>query len=217
MSRLLSSGQHLSARALVMAALAFCLAGCAAATSHATGSTLREQAAKEATAIVERAEATALVLRAEATARALTHVETQTPPAMTDATLPQPSLSAQAIPARPTEQVPAPSSEAGQESLAVEVVSIQVASQSGFLVLQYKADPTFVGKLSPTQFYLRDEATGTEYRDIPTLPSMGLMFGRPQRAGQIATVLFSNVGNLQPGATMTVVIGSIKHEHVVLR
>src|SRR5829696_2264595 len=76
------------------------LAGCATSVEPAgeqtsSGQTVLEQAAAEATAIVERAEATAVVLRAQSTAVALIEDASQPQPAPTQPPAATPAYSEQ--------------------------------------------------------------------------------------------------------------------------
>ena len=69
--------------------------------------------------------------------------------------------------------------------------------------------------------YVVDEATGAKYTEIPVLPVVGPLFGRPNQAGQTGHVMFTNAtpgaAGLRRGSVVTVVLGAFKQEHVTVQ
>ena len=61
---------------------------------------------------------------------------------------------------------------------------------------------------------MTDESTQTVYDDIPVVPVLGALFGRPVEDGQIGYVMFANLPPLAAGAQVTVVLGGFRQEHV---
>ncbi len=65
--------------------------------------------------------------------------------------------------------------------------------------------------------YVVDEATGVTYQDIPVMPIIGPLVGRPNKNGLQSYVMFSNTGlSVIKGSIVTVVLGDFKQEHVVV-
>jgi hypothetical protein len=192
------------------------LAACSAPASNAASSDLLDQAAAEATAIVGQAQATALVLQAHAQATAvMAQVETFGPAATPTA--------ARAVALR-TEDLatttPEPLDDDG-EALeptplqTVELLSVGFAGEGGMIHVQFLAPPEAATKWWQGSVVVTDEATGAIYNEIPVMPKIGPLIGRPKRDGQIGYVMLVNAPpGLRSGARVTVALGNYTFEHI---
>jgi hypothetical protein len=214
--------------------LAFSLIGCSAAapaTDMPDGQSLKEKAALEATAIVERAEATAIVLRAQTTAAALIRGASgpTSTPVQTSASvnvLPAPATPMPAVtrlPAPASAVLPSPSSTVAMTSAAefgateVELLGVGFAAEGNFIIVNYRADPRVAQSFWPGVLSVIDEATGAIYNEVPNMPVIGPLIGRPKEAGQLGYVMLVNTPpGLRAGALVTVVLGDFKQEHVTV-
>jgi hypothetical protein len=215
-------GRGLLSPALSMlAVIAVLSAGCAPSGVTPPGASLGEKAGAEATAIIESAQATAMVLRAQGTAAAL--VEGARVPELAPSALPLPAQTA-TPPLRPAEATGAaaatpspaasiPVSETGAPAV-VKVTRVEIGRESGLIMVQFTAPPKVVAKWWQGSVSVTDEATGAVYNEVPVLPIVGPLIGRPVRAGQLGYVMLSNLPTpLKPGSVVTVILGEYKFEH----
>jgi hypothetical protein len=208
----------------VLACVSAWLTGCSpAAPANGSAPGLKDKAAAEATAIIQSAEATAMVLQAQAKATALVQSASISGPTPAPAVTPLPLL-------EPTPQpvvgVASPTLSSATEltdteeadSTAIQIVRVEVGTETGLILVQFKAPPAMARKWQQGMVYVVDEATGTLYNEIPVLPVVGPLFGRPKEAGQIGHVELVNMNSsLRRGALVTVVLGSFKQEHVTVQ
>jgi hypothetical protein len=177
------------------------------------------QAEAEATAILQQARATALVLQAQTQATQLIGQAGEapaTPEAATEALIlavPETSTSIEApVAAAPTPETTAPSLVMAN---TVELLGVGFAADGGFIIVNFKAPPSVVQDWWQGQVSVTDEASGTVYNEIPVLPVIGPLIGRPVEAGQIGYVMLThNPPNLRIGSLVTVALGEYKFEHV---
>jgi hypothetical protein len=180
------------------------------------------QAEAEATAILQQARATALVLQAQTQATQLIGQAGEAPatavaPAATEGRV----LAVQATPndleAPPAATPTANNPEAmpgGMEN-TVELLGVGFAAEGSFIIVNFKAPPSVVQDWWQGQVSVTDEASGTVYNEIPVLPVIGPLIGRPVEAGQIGYVMLThNPPNLRIGSLVTVALGEYKFEHV---
>jgi len=212
---------------LVLACVSAWLVGCSpAAPAGGSAPGLKDKAAAEATAIIQSAEATALVMQAQAKATALVQsagVAQATPlpsPMPLVTLLPSVSLATStALPSLAPVSELTTTEEAGTD--AVQLVRVEVGNESGLILVQFKAPPALARRWQQGMLYVVDEATGVLYNEIPVLPVVGPLFGRPKIAGQIGHVMFTNAApgasGLQRGSVVTVVLGAFKQEHVTVQ
>jgi len=183
----------------------------------------KDKAAAEATAIIQSAEATALVLQAQAKATALVQSASAAGPTPAPASTSLPALqptpqpvTGAALPSPPSESVLSDTEEA--DLSAVQIVRVEVGTESGLILVQFKAPPVVARKWQQGMVYVVDEATGTLYNEVPVLPVVGPLFARPMEAGQFGHVMFVNMNSsLHPGAQVTVVLGAFRQEHVTVQ
>jgi hypothetical protein len=97
----------------------------------------------------------------------------------------------------------------------VQVLSVVMAAEGGFILVNFMAPPKVVGTWYQGGVWLEDEATGALYSEIGVLPVVGPLFGRPVEPGQPGYVMLVNAPNpLGPGAVVTVVLGDYRFEHI---
>jgi hypothetical protein len=208
---------------LVLACGSAWLVGCSpAAPAGGSASGLKDKAAAEATAIIQSAEATALVMQAQTKATALVQSASAAEPTPTPVVTPLSTLKPAAQPVAgaaspsPTRAELTDTEEADTDT--VQLVKVEVGAETGLILVQFKAPPAVARKWQQGNVYVVDEATGTQYNEIPVLPVVGPLFARPNNARQIGHVMFVNVNSsLHPGARVTVVLGSFKQEHVTVQ
>jgi len=212
---------------LVLAFVSAWLVGCSP-TAPAGGSApnAKDKAAAEATAIIQSAEATALVLQAQAKATALVQSASAVEPTPVPAVTPLPPLKPAAQPATgvaspsPTRSTELTDTEEADVD-EVQLVRVEVGTESGLILVQFKAPHQVARTWQQGMVYVVDEATGAKYTEIPVLPVVGPLFARPKEAGQIGHVMFTNAAlgaaGLRRGSLVTVVLGSFKQEHVTVQ
>jgi len=195
------------------------------------------KAASEATAIVQQARATALVLQARTLATALieqagaapatpappgpARLPVVTPARVGPAETPglgddETSQLSPAEPATPTggeageETTPAPD----ESATAVELLGVGFAADGGFIMVQFRAPPLVATQWWQGSISVTDEATGSVYNEIPVMPIIGPLIGKPVEAGQMGYAMLVNAPTpLKTGAVVTVVLGDYKFEH----
>ena len=178
---------------------------------------LLDSAAAEATALVQQARATAIVLEAKAQATAL--VEQALLGGGTPTwTTPGPAVRASPAPASDqAEATPIVQGGASSEveEIPVQVTSVGFAAEGGMIMVRFLATPEEAEKWWPGTVSVTDEDNGAVYNEIPVMPKVGPLIGRPKVAGQAGYVMLMNVPPyLQPGALVTVVLGIHEFEHV---
>ena len=209
--------------ALGLTLLCLALAACrsqsqAGGTSTARQPNLLEQAAAEATAIVQRAEATAMMLEAQAKATALmaqAEIASFTP-------TPAPTRVAQGVSqdqptATPT---PKPTQEGSQptpQEQTVKVLRVSLGAEGGMIHIQFQAPPGVAAQWWQGSVSVTDEATGVVYNEIPVMPKIGPLIGRPRRLGQLGYVMLMHTPlGLKPGSKVTVALGKYEFEHLTV-
>lgn len=203
----------LGALVIVQCAVSVLLAGCVTSAGPIAGQSMKEQAAIEATAIVERAEATAMVLKAQSIATAM----------IRQASVPQPVLptitpTAAPAPVRATtEPTPTGTAITDAGSAQVELLAVDFAAEGSYIHVEFRAPPRLTRQWGQGNVSVTDEATGITYNGIPVAPLIGPLIGRPLNAGQIGYVMLVNTGDgLHTGSFVTVVLGNFKQEHVLV-
>jgi hypothetical protein len=200
------------------------LAGCAAAPGTATDKSVsvNEQAAIEATAIIQRAEATALVLQAQAQATALIQnagvppaTATPTAIARTAEATRAPTPSSVASQATEVRATPGMTATDDASSSRVELLRVDFAAEGKYIYVEFRAPPRVARLWRQGNVSVIDEATGIIYNGIPVAPIIGPLIAQPVREGQIGYVMLVNLDfGIKTGAVVTVVLGNFKQEHV---
>jgi len=159
-------------------------------------------AAAQATAIVQQAQATAMILQAESMAQATVQAAARSVAAQQPAA----AASENAAPGPSTAATLPPPTEALAE-IPIEVLGVGFAADGGMIEVRFRAPVDVADRWLQTDVYLIDEGTGAEYREIPVMPRIGPLFGKPVRDGQPGYFMLVNAPvPLQPGATVTVVL-----------
>jgi len=187
------------------------------ASSTAQQPNLLDQAAAEATAIVQQAEATALMLEARAKATAVMAQAEATRQAPT----PAPTLVVQVDPRDLATTTPtADSSQDGlvrptPQEQTVEVTRVGFAAAGGMIQVQFHAPPDVAAKWWQGSVSVTDEATGAVYNEIPVMPRIGPLIGRPKQPGQLGYVMLMHTPpGLKPGSQVTVLLGKYEFKHI---
>ncbi len=187
---------------------------------------LLHSAAVEATALVQQAQATAIVLEAQAQATALVEQARRAGGTPTSAVV-NPPVYSSPTPAPPEETLAG--SNAGAEGegageadssptpvpVPVEVLSVGFAGEGGMIIVRFLASPDEAEKWWQGSVSVTDEGNGAVYNEIPVMPTIGPLIGRPKIEGQAGYVMLVNtLPWLRPGALVTVVLGTHTFEHM---
>jgi hypothetical protein len=209
---------------IVIASLSV-LAGCAAPGATSGELSLKDKAVAEATAIIQRAEATAIGLQAQATASAMLDRAKGEPPTAEPIVVTATPEFVPVSPAAPspgsnsTSDLPTAAAPAATQAVtpSVELLGVGFAADTGFIMVQFKADPRAARRWMQGTVYVVDESSGTIYNEIPVMPTVGPLFGRPKEPGQVGYVMLVNAPpGIRPGSSVTVVLGDFKQEHVTV-
>ena len=166
-------------------------------------------AAAQATAIVQQAQATALVLRAQSEAQATVQAIIPAPETTTGNT--------EAGVASPPVSTPSPTAEA-TAIIPIEVLSVGLAAEGGMIQVRFRAPVDVADRWFQGQVYLIDEASGREYKEIPVMPRIGPLFGKPAHDGQTGYFMLVNAPEpLQSGTIVTVVLGNHIEESIMIQ
>ncbi len=173
---------------------------------------LLAKAVAEATTIAGQVQATSVVLEARAVATELAQQEelpgtpfvVPTRPIVTSVPATSPAVAA----------TPAPTA----RPVPVEVLGVGFAAEGQLLVVRFLAPPAEATGWQPGGVRLLDEATGTVYDEVATVPDLGPLLAQPRRAGQVGYVLLANrAPGIQAGQQVTVMLGPHRFEHVVVQ
>jgi len=181
---------------LLLAVLAFASCSGKGATGLDDEARLSDKAAAEATAIME-----------EGTPPTAAPIASDTP---------EPATASAVATSTPEADQPFLTTPVSPASEAIQVLSVQIAVDGAMVIVNFKAPVSVARSWFQGSVFVVDEATGDVYANIPTLPSVGPLFGRPKEDGQVGYVMLANVPGLGPGAVVTVVLGEFKKEHVVV-
>ncbi len=179
------------------------------------GPDLQGTAAVEATDIVARAQATAMVLQANAQAQEILRLQPveATPGIMADR-----DVESGAGTVLQTAQVTLAPSPTGDPSEDVQVVAVTFAADGALIMVEYLAPPALARGWSQGSVFVQEETSGQIYDHIPVAGPIGPLFAHPAHLGQKAYVMFVNADPpLVRGATVTVVLGAFKKEHVLVQ
>jgi hypothetical protein len=204
--------------ALILATMlpALISGACGASENNRESTDLLSAAAAEATAIVEQAQATALVLQAQAQATAMVAQANSLSPSP----MPAPTLALALTGGDQQEATPTPAPQPEDEPAptplqTVEVTGVGFAGEGGLILVRFRAPPEVTEQWWQGSVVVTDEATGAVYNEIPVMPKIGPLIGRPKVDGQIGYVMLVNPPPyLQSGAVVTVKLGNYTFEHV---
>ncbi|MCI0519929.1 MAG: hypothetical protein L0Z70_06685 [Chloroflexi bacterium] len=201
------------------------LAACTPAADAAPD--LLEQAALEATAIIQSARATALVMQAQATADALVNPSAfpSATPLPTRVTAPAgqspvatPTLLMMTEPITASLPITDTQAAGGTPSPAnpeVTLLRVSFGNDGQLIHVQFLAPPEVARNWQQGMLYVIDEETGVQYANIPVAPVLGPLLSKPIRDGQPGYVMLINT-NMSLGGNryLTVILGDYRWEHV---
>lgn len=100
-------------------------------------------------------------------------------------------------------------------AVPVQVLSVGFAGDAGMIMVRFLAPPDEAEKWWQGSVSVTDEGNGAVYNEIPVMPKIGPLIGRPKIEGQAGYVMLVNtLPWLRPGATVTVVLGAYIFEHI---
>ena len=203
--------------AIILFCLVISLAACNSQVKEPNEVDLLGTAIAEATQIIRQAQSTALVLDAQRQATAIMAGLTG------HSTIPSTTLEATTIlPVQSPEAQYTPTT-AGQgtptsQGSTVEMLGVEIGTEGNFIVVYFRAPPSVAGSWYQGIVSVTDEASGTVYNEIPVLPVVGPLFGKPVEAGQIGYVMLVNAPvPLQSGSFVTVTLGEYVFEHIQVK
>jgi hypothetical protein len=99
-----------------------------------------------------------------------------------------------------------------------ELLSVRFAAESGYVMVEFKSPRGLAENWQEGSIFLVDEKTGITYWDIPQVPVLGLLLGKPLEEGQKGYAMFKNIAEgIKPGSVVTVVLGNYKREHISIK
>ena len=73
----------------------------------------------------------------------------------------------------------------------VEIVRVGLAGEGGFIIVQFRAPPQEAERWWQGAISVIDEESQAVYTEIPVMPKVGPLIGRPSRTGSSATSCWS--------------------------
>ena len=98
----------------------------------------------------------------------------------------------------------------------VQLINVAFAADGGYLIVNFKAPPRLAVLWQPGELHVVDQATGAKYDNIPFMPKIGRLIGRPVQDGQPGYVMLENRPPLKPGAKVTVVLDAFTKTDVIV-
>jgi hypothetical protein len=99
-----------------------------------------------------------------------------------------------------------------------ELLGVGFAADGNYIIVSFKAPVDLADKWIEGSIFIVDEKTDTNYWDIPTVPVLGLLLGKPKEKGQMGYAMLKNNPNkLEKGDLVTVILGNYKREHVKIK
>jgi hypothetical protein len=100
----------------------------------------------------------------------------------------------------------------------VKLLGVSLSADRIYIMVSFTAPPQAVQGWGQGSIYVVDESSGALYRDIPIVPVLGTLFGRPQQEGQMGYVMLNNPADgIRSGSVVSVVLGRFKREHVMVQ
>ncbi len=95
--------------------------------------------------------------------------------------------------------------------------SVGFAADKAYIMVQFSAPLEQSSRWQQGYIYVVDEETLKVYKEVPVMPVVGPLIGRPNKEGQVGYVMLINHGyGIKPGSVVSVVIGDYKREHYVI-
>jgi hypothetical protein len=99
-----------------------------------------------------------------------------------------------------------------------ELLGVRFAAEGVYVMVEYKSPRELAENWREGSIYFIDEKTGTAYWDIPEVPVLGLLLGKPQEDGQKGYAMFKNISaGIKLDSIVTVVLGNYKREHIIVK
>jgi hypothetical protein len=99
-----------------------------------------------------------------------------------------------------------------------ELLGVRFAAEGGYVMVEFKSPRELAENWNEGSIFLLEEKTGITYWDIPQVPVLGLLLGKPQEEGQKGYAMFKNIAaGIKTGSVVTVVLGNYKREHINIK
>lgn len=110
-------------------------------------------------------------------------------------------------------KLPVVTSEPDPDGVTFEGVGF--GADGDYIMVGFTAPLELAGSVQQGFIYVVDEETKVIYKDIPVMPIVGPLIGRPTKEGQGGYVMLLNYSrSVKSGSVVTVVLGNYKREHV---
>jgi hypothetical protein len=97
------------------------------------------------------------------------------------------------------------------------LLGVGMAGDGAYVAVSYRAPVALARTWIQDSVYVVDEKTQLVYKDIPIMPVIGPLIGRPGQDGQPGYVMLQNYYQvLRAGSVVTVVLGNYRREHVTV-
>ncbi len=99
----------------------------------------------------------------------------------------------------------------------VTLEGVGFAADGGYIMVSYSGPKELLSTFRQDDVYVYDESTRGVYKDIPVMPIIGPLVGKPGTDGQKGyTMLLNYYGGIKSGSVVSVVLGKYKREHYVI-
>ncbi len=99
----------------------------------------------------------------------------------------------------------------------VTLQGVGFAADGGYIMVSYSGPVTIIHTFRQDDVYVYDETTRGVYKDIPVVPILGPLQGKPVNDDQMAYTMLKNYyGGIKSGSVVSVVLGKYKREHYVI-
>jgi hypothetical protein len=99
-----------------------------------------------------------------------------------------------------------------------QLLGVNLGNDTGMITVGFKAPFKLADTWQQGSIFVVDETTGIIYDNIPVMPIVGPLFGKPAEEGQPGYVMFYNYyAGVKAGALVTVIMGRFRREHVVVK
>lgn len=103
------------------------------------------------------------------------------------------------------------------DSDGVSFEGIGFAGEGAYIMVQFTAPMKQSERWQQDFIWVVDEKTRILYKDVPVVPVVGTLIGRPSQEGDIGYVMLYNLYNgIKSGSVVSVVMGNYKREHIVV-
>jgi hypothetical protein len=218
--------------AWLLVGLLLAASACGSRPYPSTEGNILDQAAVEATAIIQQAQATALMIQAQAEATAMVEKALQAGeengqnedptlaptsiPLETQAVTVEAGIATPVITEVPTVQGLQLNPLASQDGVAL--LSVSYGAEGAYIVVNFISRPEIAQTFWPGVLSVTDEATGNLYAEVPVLPIIGPLIARPREDGQPGYFMLVNAPvPIPPGSLVTVMLGEFKFEHITIK